>query len=72
MPVRDRSETDFKGKLSCGASGAGAALCAATVTASFASVACKEPRVSSGGAETAHVTAVESKGINELLEETES
>ena len=58
---RDRSETDFKGKLSCGASGAGAALCASTVTAS-----------SSGGAETAHATAVESKDINELPEEPES
>ena len=31
--VRDRSETDFKGKFSCGASGAGVARCAATVTA---------------------------------------
>ena len=56
---RDRSVTDFKGKF-CGASGAGAALCASTVTAS-----------SSGGAETAHANAVESKGINELLEEPE-
>ena len=43
--VRDRSETDFKGKLSCGASGAGVAWCAAMVTASSASVACKDPRV---------------------------
>ena len=70
--VRDRSETDFKDKLSCGASGAGVALCAATVTASSASVACKDPRVSSGGAETAHVTAVEIKSINGLLEGPES
>ena len=55
-----------------GAVGAGVALCAATVTASSASVACKDPRVSSGGAETAHVTAVESKSINGLLEGPES
>ena len=57
--VRDRSETDFKGKFSCGAGGASVARCAAMVTASSATVACKDPRVSSGGAETAHVSAVD-------------
>ena len=62
------------------------AWCAATVTASSASVACKDPRVSSGGSETAHVSAVDTcevwtvlhgiyrgeSGINGLLEEPES
>ena len=56
---RDRNVTDFKGKV-CGSSGAGVALCASTATAS-----------SSGGTETAHAIAVESKGINVLLEEPE-
>ena len=66
--VRDRSETDFKGKLSCGASGAGVAWCAAMVTASSASVACKDPRVSSGGAETAHVSAVDTCDLDEVMD----
>ena len=65
--VRDRSETDFKGKLPVGASGAGVVRCAATVTASSAFVACKDPRVSSGEAETAHVTAVGMHGVRSVL-----
>ena len=60
--VRDRSETDFKGELSGGASGAGVALCAATVSASSASSAGEGPRVCSRAAETTHATADEGDG----------
>ena len=70
--TRDRGETDFKGTISSGASGACVHRGATMVTASSASVACKDPRVSSGGAETAHVSAVDTCDLDEGMDDVRS
>ena len=67
--TRDRGETEFKGTISSGASDACVHRGATMVTASSASVACKDPRVSSGGAETAHVSAVDTCDIDEGIDD---
>ena len=52
--TRDCGETDFKGTISGGAA---------------ASVACKDPHVSSGGAETEHVSAVDTCDLDEGVDD---